>query len=64
MKKGDTIYLISNGDFRDSADRECWPMQDVTLKEVQKALRKLGFKTKVFPQYDAKRKHGFIAKQC
>jgi L-fucose isomerase-like protein len=64
MKKGDTIYLISNGDFRDSAGVNCWPMQDFTLKEVRKAFKKLGFKTEVFPKYDKKRKHGFITKQC
>ncbi|HPO12268.1 MAG TPA: fucose isomerase [Candidatus Hydrogenedentes bacterium] len=64
MKKGDTIYLISNGDFRDSANEVCWPMQDGTLKEVSKALRKLGFKTQIMPKYDAKRKHGFIGRQC
>ncbi len=64
MKKGDTVYLISNGDYRDSACRECWPMQEKTLKEVQKALRKLGFKSKIYPSYDPKRKHGFITRQC
>jgi L-fucose isomerase-like protein len=64
MKKGDTIYLISNGDYRESAGVECWPMQDKTLKEVGKALKKLGFNTKIFPEYDSKRRHGFITKQA
>ncbi len=63
MKKNDTIYLISNGDFRDTACVGCWPMQDATLKEVKKAFTKLGRKTVVLPKYDAKRKHGFVTKQ-
>ncbi|MBI3118289.1 MAG: fucose isomerase [Candidatus Hydrogenedentes bacterium] len=64
MKKNDTIYLISNGDFRDSACEVCWPMQDTTLKEVQAAFKKLGKKTTVVTKYDAARRHGFITKQC
>ena len=64
MKKGDTINLISNGDYRDSACRACWPMQEKTLKEVSKALRKLGYKTKTYPKFDKKKGHGFITKQC
>ena len=64
MAKGDTIYLISNGDFRDSACEVCWPMQDKTLSEVQKAFKKLGQKTQVVTKYNPKRKHGFITKQC
>ncbi len=63
MKKGDTIYLLSNGDFRESAGQACWAMQDRTLKEVQRAFKKLGFETKVFPKYDEKRRHGFITRQ-
>lgn len=64
MSKNDTIYLISNGDFRDSACEVCWPMQEKTLAEVQKAFKKLGRKTQTVTKYDPKRKHGFITKQC
>jgi len=64
MKKTDTIYLVSNGDFRDSACETCWPMQDDTLKQVRKAFKKLGYKTETVTKYDAKRKHGFVTKQC
>lgn len=60
----DTVYLISNGDFRDAADVVCWPMQDKTLKEISAAFKKLGVKTEILPKYDAKKKHGFINKQC
>ncbi len=64
MKSDQTIHLISNGDFRDAACVACWPMQDATLKEVQRAFKKLGFKTQIDTPYNAKRKHGFITKQC
>lgn len=64
MKKNEEkVYLISNGDFRDSAGVVCWPKQEETLKAVQKALRKLGFDPQVVPSYDPKRKHGFLTKQ-
>lgn len=63
MKKMDTVYLISNGDFRQSACEVCWPMQDSTLKEIRKAFRKIGVKPQTVTKYDAKRKHGFITRQ-
>ncbi|MCX8063542.1 MAG: fucose isomerase [Candidatus Hydrogenedentes bacterium] len=58
-----TIYLISNGDYRDPACRLGWPMQEKTLKLLQTALKQLGYKTEVLPKYDEKRKHGFITRQ-
>ncbi|MCL5269944.1 MAG: fucose isomerase [bacterium] len=64
MKNTNTIYLISNGDFRDSACVGCWPMQEKTLAAVKKAFAKLGVKTAVFPRFDARRKHGFLTRQA
>lgn len=64
MKKMKHATLISNGDFRDTACVECWPMQKGTLKSVDKALASLGVKTDTFPRYDPRRGHGFITKQC
>ncbi len=58
------VYLISNGDFRDSAGEVCWPKQEETLEAVKSAFTKLGYKTEVFPQYDTQRNHGFLTKQC
>lgn len=62
-KKSNKIYLVSNGDFRDSACVVCWPTQDETLKQVKKAFAKLGVDVEVLPKYDSKRKHGFITRQ-
>ncbi|NIA14850.1 MAG: hypothetical protein GWP08_12300 [Nitrospiraceae bacterium] len=59
-----TIYLISNGDYRDSAGVECWPMQEKTLREVKRAFKSLGVEAKVLSKYDAKRGHGFVTRQC
>jgi L-fucose isomerase-like protein len=39
-------------------------MQQKTLRLVKQALKKLGVETTVFPKYDGKKKHGFIARQC
>jgi L-fucose isomerase-like protein len=65
MKKEEKkIYLLSNGDFRDSAGEVCWPQQEETLRRVQAAFRKLGVKTEVSPLYDPKRRHGFLTRQC
>src|SRR5690606_11139178 len=62
MKSDQTIHLISNGDFRDAACVTCWPMQDATIREVQRAFKKLGFKTQIDTPYHPARKHGFITK--
>lgn len=65
MKKNEKrVYLISNGDFRDSAGEVSWPKQQETVKAVKAAFTKLGLQTEVLPEYDAKRKHGFLTKQC
>jgi len=64
MRTSQTIYLISNGDYRDTAGVECWPMQEKTLQAVRAAFKKLGFNTEVLSKYDPKRKHGFVTKQC
>ena len=58
------VYLISNGDLRDSAGVVCWPKQDETIKAMKKAFAKLGVTAELVNQYDPKRKHGFITKQC
>ncbi|MCP4639372.1 MAG: fucose isomerase [bacterium] len=63
MKAMKKVYLISNGDYRDSAGVVCWPMQQKTLKEVKGAFKKLGVQAEVMNKYDPKRKHGFITKQ-
>ncbi|HOZ45572.1 MAG TPA: fucose isomerase [Candidatus Hydrogenedentes bacterium] len=64
MKKERKVYLISNGDYRDSANIKTWAKQEETLRSLRAAFRKLGVSAEVITKYDAKRKHGFLTKQC
>jgi L-fucose isomerase-like protein len=59
----ETVYLISNGDFRDTAAEKCWPMQAQTIKAVVACFEQLGIPTRVLPEYDAGKKHGFVTRQ-
>jgi L-fucose isomerase-like protein len=58
------IALISNGDFREDACVVTWPKQEQTLQSVKGALKKLGYRWKSYPDFDQKRQHGMITKQC
>jgi L-fucose isomerase-like protein len=64
MAKNNTVYLVSNGDMREPACTAGWPLQSSTLAQVKKALKKLGWDSIALPEYDAKRKHGFLTRQC
>ncbi len=57
--KSNDVYLISNGDFRDSANRMTWPLQEQTIKLVAGVCKKLGLNPRSCP-LRRKRKHGFI----
>ena len=58
------VALISNGDYRDAVGVSCWPKQEETLKETEKAFLALGVKTHRAHPFDAERKHGFITTQA
>jgi hypothetical protein len=58
------IYLLSNGDFRDSACETCWPKQKETLESVARAFDVLGYEVEALPKYDETTRHGFITRQC
>ena len=64
MPKKKEVYLISNGDFRESVGVVCWPMQKKTLSTIAQVFRKLGFTPRIVPEYDPKRRHGFMTRQC
>jgi len=63
-KMAKTAYLISNGDFRDSACVDAWDLQQKTLQMTKSALSKIGWSAKTVTQYDSKRKHGFLTTQA
>lgn len=58
------VALVSNGDFRDSAGVECWPMQEKTLKAVEAAFGELGVDTFRANPFKAEKNHGFINTQA
>lgn len=62
-KKSKKVYLISNGDYRDTAGVECWPKQEETLKALKAAFKKAGADPEVVTKYDRKRRHGFLTRQ-
>ena len=64
MARAKTVFLVSNGDYRDPACVAGWPLQQQTLQATQKALKKLGWHTVILPEYDSRRRHGFITRQC
>jgi L-fucose isomerase-like protein len=64
MTKNTKIYMISNGDYRDSVGVVCWPKQEETIKGVKAAFAKVGIAAEVVNKYDPKRRHGFVTKQC
>ena len=64
MARAKTVFLVSNGDYRDPACVAGWPLQQQTLQATQKALKKLGWNTVILPEYDSRRRHGFITRQC
>ena len=63
MASAKTVYLVSNGDFREAACVAGWALQNKTLKQVGRALKTLGYNTEVLPKFDKKKKHGFLTRQ-
>jgi hypothetical protein len=61
MKK---IALISNGDFRQSASKVCWPKQEHTLKEVERAFKTIGIDTFRAHPFKKEQEHGFVNTQA
>ncbi len=59
-----SIALISNGDFRQSASRGCWPKQEYTLKVVEKAFKTIGAETFRANPYKENQGHGFMNTQA
>ena len=61
MKK---VILISNGDFRDAVGVNCWPKQEETLREAEKAFGSLGIETERGNPFKDNLNHGFITTQA
>ena len=59
-----TVHLISNGDFRDSANLLCWEKQEETLAATEAAFKQLGVETVRATPYKQDQQHGFINTQA
>jgi hypothetical protein len=59
----DTVYTISSGDLRPSANVTCWPTQERLESDLEAALTKLGWKVQRGHPFDEAKGHGFIDSQ-
>jgi hypothetical protein len=62
-KNMSTVYLVSSGDLRLSANRKCWAAQEAMEKKVVEALNREGVTVKRGHPYDPVKEHGFIDSQ-
>lgn len=58
-----SIYLIANGDLRQSANKVCWPAQKAMEDKLTQVVASFGFTIERAHAYNPKVKHGFIASQ-
>lgn len=57
------IYLIANGDLRQSANEKCWPAQAAMEKKLTATVKSLGYTLRRAHPYVPSVKHGFIGSQ-
>ena len=57
------VLLITSGDLRLSANRECWPAQKAMEEKLTAAFAQKGIKLVRAHAYNQKEKHGFISSQ-
>jgi L-fucose isomerase-like protein len=58
------VTLISNGDFRNAVGRSCWPKQEETLKQVERALSAWQCHSVRAHPYRPEKGHGFLNTQA
>jgi len=58
-----TVYLVANGDLRQSANEKCWPAQEKMEKKLAGVLQSLGWKVVRAHPFKKALKHGFIGSQ-
>jgi len=60
MTLDQTVYIVANGDLRQSANRVCWPAQKRLEDAFGTVLRTEGWQVKRAHAYDPVKGHGFI----
>jgi hypothetical protein len=65
MKKTsrNTVYLVANGDLRQSANEKCWPAQAAMEQKLTAVLAASGWKLVRAHPYKPAQRHGFIGSQ-
>ncbi|MDX2185406.1 MAG: fucose isomerase [Opitutaceae bacterium] len=66
MKRNDNtkkVYLVANGDLRESANRQCWKTQFEMEQTLTNAIRSAGFEVIRAHPFKQEQGHGFIASQ-
>ncbi len=61
--KKNQVYLVANGDLRDSANEVCWATQKQMEDELAEALKAAGFELIRAHSYKNDVRHGFISSQ-
>jgi len=58
-----SIYLVANGDLRQSANEKCWSAQAAMEKKLAEVVASFGYKLVRAHPYKSDVKHGFIGSQ-
>ncbi len=58
-----SVYLVANGDLRQSANEKCWPAQAAMEKRLAEVVASFGYKLVRAHPYKKDVKHGFIGSQ-
>lgn len=58
-----TVYLMTSGDLRESANRLCWPAQAALEEKLMAVVRSLGYRLERAVAIDRERGHGFVGSQ-
>jgi hypothetical protein len=58
-----TVFLVANGDLRQSANEKCWPAQAAMEHKLTAVLASLGWKLVRAHAYQPEKRHGFIGSQ-
>lgn len=59
-----TLVMVCPGDLRDSANKNCWPVQDAFEKKFTKVMKEtFGYSVLRAHKYDDESGHGFISSQ-
>lgn len=63
MSRPTKIHLVSSGDGRESANRLCWPAQELLERRLTDVMQSMGVTVERAFQVDAQVGHGFIRSQ-